>query len=121
LKASNAVHEYSIVASLIDRVQQEADARGGSRVHRLHVSIGELAGVELDLLKTAFDTFRERTICDGAELTIDTVAAAWACPACERTVERGAILRCDGCGRPARMIQGDEIVLQRIEMEAPNV
>ena len=115
------MHEYSIVASLIDRVQQEAAAHGGSRVHRLHVKIGELSGVEIDLLKSAFDTFRERTICDGAELAIDTVAPAWACPSCERAVERGAILRCDACGRPARMIQGDEIILQRIEMEAPNV
>ena len=115
------MHEYSIVASLIDRVQQEADAHGGARVHRLHVTIGELSGVEVDLLKTAFDTFRERTVCDGAEMTIDTVAPAWACPSCERSVARGAILRCEACDRPARMIQGDEIILQRIEMEAPNV
>lgn len=115
------MHEYSIVASLIDRVQQEAAAHEGARVHRLYVKIGELSGVELDLLKTAFDTFRERTICDGAELTIDMVAPAWACPSCERTVARGAILRCDSCGRPARMTQGDEIILERIEMEAPNV
>ncbi len=115
------MHEYSIVASLIDRVQHEAAAYEGARVHRLHVKIGELSGVELDLLKTAFDTFRERTICDGAELTINTVAPAWACPSCERPVTRGSVLRCDTCGRPARMIQGDEIILERIEMEAPNV
>ena len=115
------MHEYSIVASLIDRVQQEAEARRASRVHRLHVKIGELSGVELDLLKTAFDTFRERTVCDGAELTIQKVAAAWACPSCERTVARGAILRCDTCGRPARLVHGDEIILERIEMEAPDV
>ncbi|TFH32899.1 MAG: hydrogenase maturation nickel metallochaperone HypA [Myxococcales bacterium] len=115
------MHEYSIVASLIDRVQHEAAAHGGARVHRLHVKIGELSGVELDLLKTAFDTFRERTICDGAELAIATVAARWACPSCNRPVARGAILRCDTCGSPARMIEGDEIILQRIEMEAPDV
>lgn len=115
------MHEYSIVASLIDRVQHEAALHGGSRVHRLHVKIGELSGVEVDLLKTAFDTFRERTICDGAELAIDTVAPAWACPACDRSLEPGAILRCDDCGKPARMVQGDEIILERIEMEAPDV
>ena len=115
------MHEYSIVASLIDRVQQEATAHEGARVHRLYVKIGELAGVEIDLLKTAFDTFRERTICEGAELTIDTVAPIWACPSCERAVERGSILRCQSCGRPARMTQGDEIILERIEMEAPDV
>ena len=113
--------EYSIVASLIDRVQKEAAAHGGTRVHRLHVEIGELSGVELDLLKTAFDTFREKTICEHAELVIDTVAADWACPGCHRSFDRGAILRCEICKRPARLIQGDEIILQRIEMEAPNV
>ncbi|KPK17120.1 MAG: hypothetical protein AMJ62_02565 [Myxococcales bacterium SG8_38] len=115
------MHEYSIVASLIDRVQQEAVAHGGTRVHRLHVKIGELAGVELDLLKTAFDTFREKTICDGAELAIDTVSAAWACPVCNRSFAKGAILRCDACGQPACMVRGDEIILERIEMEAPDV
>ena len=115
------MHEYSIVASLIDRVQQEAAAHDAVRVHRLHVKIGELSGVELELLKTAFDTFRERTICDSAELTINTVAPAWACPSCNREVTRGSILRCDTCGRAARMIQGDEIILERIEMEAPHV
>ena len=115
------MHEYSIVASLIDRVQQEAMLHGGTRVHRLHVKIGELSGVERDLLKTAFDTFRERTICEGAELTIDSVVAVWACPRCERAIARGAVLRCDTCRRPARMIHGDEIILQRIEMEAPDV
>lgn len=115
------MHEYSIVASLIDRVQQEAAAHEGARVHRLHVKIGELAGVEIDLLKTAFDTFRERTICDGAELEINTVAPSWACPTCGKSLERGSILRCTVCGRPARMVQGDEIILERIEMEAPNV
>jgi hydrogenase nickel incorporation protein HypA/HybF len=115
------MHEYSIVASLIDRVQREAAAHGGTRIHRLHVKIGELAGVELDLLQTAFDTFRERTVCEGAELRIDSVAARWACSACDRDVAKGAVLRCEACGRPARLVHGDEIILERIEMEAPDV
>lgn len=115
------MHEYSIVASLIDRVEREAAAHGAKRVHRLHLRIGELSGVESNLLETAFDTFRERTICDGAQLTIDHVDAAFACPKCDRPIERGAILRCGECERPARMIRGDEIILERIEMEAPDV
>jgi hydrogenase nickel incorporation protein HypA/HybF len=115
------VHEYSIVASLIDRVEQEAAQHGAHRVHRLRVRIGELSGVEIDLLKTAFDTFRERTLCEGAELAIESVPACWACPGCERALERGAILRCESCDRPARLIHGDEIILERIEMEADDV
>ncbi|MGB5811262.1 MAG: hydrogenase maturation nickel metallochaperone HypA [Polyangiales bacterium] len=115
------MHEYSIVASLIDSVEREALAHGGTRVHRLQVKIGECAGVELDLLETAFMTFRERTICAAARLDIESVAAAWACPSCSQPIEKGAVLRCVGCARPATMIQGDEIILERIEMEADDV
>lgn len=114
------MHEYSLVAALIDRVEQEAEARH-ARVHRVHVAIGELAGVEVDLLRTAYATFSERTICDGAELEIHPVPAEWRCPRCDTTIARGALLRCPGCGKPARLVRGDEIVLERIEMEAPDV
>jgi hydrogenase nickel incorporation protein HypA/HybF len=114
------MHEYSIVAALIDRVGREAAARRG-RVHRVHVAIGELAGVEVDLLRTAYQTFSARTACEGAELEIHPVAAAWRCSRCDTALARGARLRCPGCGRPARLAGGDEIVLRRIEMEVPDV
>ena len=115
------MHEYSIVASLIDSVAAAVSARGATRVHRLEVDIGELAGVEIDLLTLAYDTFRAGTICDGAALAVHSVAAAWACRGCGRTIGRGEILRCDRCGEPARLTQGDEIVLARIEMEVRDV
>jgi hydrogenase nickel incorporation protein HypA/HybF len=113
------VHEYSIVEMLLARVAAEAHARGATAVHRLTVRIGELSGVEIDLLAAAFATFRDRTICAHADLDVLPVAAAWACPQCGGLIERGAMLRCQRCGVPARLAQGDEILLDRIEMEVP--
>jgi hydrogenase nickel incorporation protein HypA/HybF len=113
------MHEYSIVASLVDRVEHEVPP--GARVVCVHVSIGELSGVDVELLHTAFSTFAERTCCGGAQLDVRAVAARWACPGCGAELERGARLRCALCGRPARLLQGDEIVLERIEMEVPDV
>jgi hydrogenase nickel incorporation protein HypA/HybF len=115
------VHEYSIVQSLLDRVDAEARAHGATSVSRLNVSIGELAGVDGELLLTAFEQFRERTICTKAELCVYPVAAIWRCPDCDTEIPRGARLRCPDCDRPARLIAGDEIVLERIEMEVPHV
>ena len=111
------MHEYSIVRALLDQVEAEARARRAVAVRRLKVRIGELSGVEPDLLATAFETFRETTICAGAELEIVPVPLAWACPSCGATVERGGVLRCARCDVPARLESGDEILLERIEME----
>jgi hydrogenase nickel incorporation protein HypA/HybF len=115
------VHEYSIVQALLAQVSDEAHTRGATAVRRIEVSIGELAGVEIDLLKTAFDQFRERTICAKAELVLKRIAAAWQCRACGRGRERQSYLRCESCARPFDLVRGDEIMLDKIDMEVPDV
>ncbi len=111
------MHEYSIVGALISRVESEARAHGATSVQRLQVRIGELAGVETDLLASAYAIFREKTICCDAELVIEEVSASWICPLCERSIPAGEVLRCRDCRVAARLDGGDEIILDRIEME----
>ena len=111
------MHEYSLIQSLVERVEAEVSARSASAVHRLRVRIGEQAGVDVDLLVTAYLTFRERTVCERAPLDVVMVPVQWACPACGRGIEPGAVLRCPDCMAPARLVAGDEIILDRIEME----
>ena len=115
------MHEYSIVSSLVDRVQQIAGAHPGAIVRRLHVRIGELADVGTELLRTAFDTLRARNVCDGAELAIQSVPADWRCPDCRRAIPVGRPLRCPRCRKAARLVAGDDIILDRVEMEVPDV
>ncbi len=113
------MHEYSIVQALVERVEIEARTRRAMAVNRLSVRIGELSGVEVDLLTTAYAIFRERTICERAELDLEVVPARWECPDCGGGIVRGEVLACPSCGVPARLVQGDEIMLDRIEMEVP--
>ena len=115
------MHEYSIIGSLVDRVEREVESHPGATVRRLRVRIGELAGVEIDLLRTAYDTFRPRTVCERAELSIEAVPAEWRCSRCDMMLQPGGVLRCPDCGTPARLTAGDDIVLERIEMEVPDV
>jgi hydrogenase nickel incorporation protein HypA/HybF len=111
------VHEWSIVRSLLDEVERCARARGAGSVHRLHLRVGALSGVDARLLETAYATFREGTLCAGARLEIESVPARWGCPRCRVELAPGAGLRCRGCGAAAQLESGDEVVLARIEME----
>ena len=111
------MHEYSIVEALIERVGNEVRARGASAVHRLTLRVGELSGVDLGLLTTAYETFRERTICAAAVLEVQGVAARWQCKTCGQLFARGEVLHCQRCAAPAVLVAGDEIILDQIDME----
>jgi hydrogenase nickel incorporation protein HypA/HybF len=111
------MHEYSIVQALLEQVEAEARKHGAASVQRVSVRIGALAGVEPDLLASAYALFRERTICAQAPLDIERVEACWKCPRCAAPIPTGAMLRCPACAVPAQLVGGDEIMLQRIEME----
>jgi hydrogenase nickel incorporation protein HypA/HybF len=113
------MHEYSIVQALVDRVDAEMKNHGATSVQRLSIRIGELSGVDPDLFTTAYNTFRERTICEDAELYLTIVPALWICEGCGQRIAAGKPLRCDLCGSPAKLAEGDEITLDRIEMEVP--
>jgi hydrogenase nickel incorporation protein HypA/HybF len=110
------VHEYSIVRALIDQVDAEVRVHSGRGVRNVQVRIGELSGVEPDLLMTAYEISREGTICSNAELLVERVPARWCCTTCGCVPEE-ATLRCNRCGAAASLIQGDEILLTSIEME----
>jgi hydrogenase nickel incorporation protein HypA/HybF len=114
------VHEYSLIQSLVARVEEEVRRRGAVAVHALAVRVGELSGVDPDLLRTAYETFRAGTVCERASLALATVPAAWSCPRCRRTIARGAVLRCPACDLPAELEAGsDALFLDRIELEVP--
>jgi hydrogenase nickel incorporation protein HypA/HybF len=111
------MHEYSLIQSLVERVEAEARARSASTVHRLRVRVGAQSGVDVELFKTAYLTFRDRTVCEAAELDIVVVPVEWACAKCGNRIDAGQPLQCPACRHPARLIAGDEIILDRIEME----
>ena len=112
------MHEYSIVQSLVDSVEKAVGPRLAC-VRRLEVRIGDVSGVDPGLLATAYEVFRAGTSCEWADMVIERVPARWECPRCAIVIAAGRALRCPSCDGPARLAAGDEIVLQRIELEVP--
>jgi hydrogenase nickel incorporation protein HypA/HybF len=114
------MHEYSLVEALMRRVEEEARRRSALAVHGVSVRVGELAGVDPELFRTAYETFRQGTICEYAPLALRQVPASWSCPRCRRPVPRGAVLACPDCKEPARLDDGgDALTLDGIDLEVP--
>jgi hydrogenase nickel incorporation protein HypA/HybF len=114
------MHEYSLVEALVRRVEEEARQRSAVKIHGLKVSMGELAGVDPELFKSAYEMFREGTLCAEASLELVAHPAAWSCPSCGRKFARGEVLRCAACDLPAQMnATSDALLLESIDMEVP--
>lgn len=111
------MHELSIASSLLDLVDEHARREHAARVLRVRIQVGEVAGVELDLLRRAFELAREGTPCREAELEIELMPARWECRKCGGAIVPEEGLSCASCGAPAVLTGGAELVLERIEME----
>ena len=66
LRGSVSVHEYSIVQALLEQVERHAAAHRASHVHRVHLRVGALSGVEIPLLASAYAGLsRAQRLCGG--------------------------------------------------------
>lgn len=115
------MHEYSVVSSLLATAEAQAQGHAATSIRRVVVRIGELSGVDPDLLASAFELAREGTLCGEASLEVERIPVTWACRACGRAIAAGDILRCPDCGAPAKLVSGDEILLAQLELEVADV
>lgn len=110
------MHEFSIVMALLDQVKEQASRHNAEAVRNVRIRIGELSGVEPELVASAFDIARAGTLCAEAELDIVVVPAGWVCRGCDRALETGPS-SCPDCGQPSRLVSGGDLILERIELE----
>jgi hydrogenase nickel incorporation protein HypA/HybF len=78
-----------------------------------------LSGVEPELLKTAFEVFREGTLSESAELVIHHQPVVVECEECGFNGELGKrVYRCPNCNSPRiKIVDGEEMYLTSIELE----
>ena len=112
------MHEYSIVQSLLESCEEHAKQNDATKVTKVVVKIGALSGVEVDLLQTAFDTFKEKTVCDGCEFIINYQKVIIKCKDCneESILEKNEFtcLKCNSYN--TEVLDGEEMFLMSLEM-----
>ena len=111
------MHEYGIAASLVRMVETRARAAGARRVVRVEIRVGASAGVEVDLLATAWKGVREGSLCAEAILVVHRTPIVWMCALCRTPVAETGPLRCPECGYPAVLEGGDDLQLERFDIE----
>lgn len=113
------MHEYSIVQSLLDSCEENAKANNAIKVTKVVVKIGVLSGVEPDLLKTAFDTFKDKTMCEEAEFIMNIQPVIIKCQKCnkESTLEKHQY-NCPKCESiEIDILDGEDMFLMQLELE----
>ncbi len=114
------MHEYSIVSSLIDECESHATANGATRITRVAIKVGVLSGVEPDLLKTAFDTFKQEGICRDATLEMTIQPLVISCLECGMESEPdGRNVVCPQCKAFTPVLDGEDLMLMQLELEQP--
>lgn len=70
------MHEYSLVQAMFDQIGDIMRGQHARSVRRVRVRIGDGAGVEPALFRTAYELYRENTFCAEAPLEIQAIASS---------------------------------------------
>jgi len=113
------MHEIGIANSILDAVRAEAERHSGTEPRKVAVRIGELAAVDADALRFAFEILTRDTDLETLELDIELCPRRQHCCACG--AEFDVIdykLHCPQCGEErSECISGEQLELAYLEMD----
>jgi hydrogenase nickel incorporation protein HypA/HybF len=112
------MHEYSIVQNLLDQCEESAKKNSASKVTKVVVKIGVMSGVEPDLLQTAFNTFKDGTICQDCEYIQNIQKVEIRCLKCNTTSQlEKSEYSCPKCKSvELDVIDGEDLILMQLEL-----
>jgi hydrogenase nickel incorporation protein HypA/HybF len=110
------VHELSISSAIVDTVVRHAEGRP---VTAVHVRLGRLRQVVPSSLAFYFELVSRETVCEGAALDQELVAAALRCERCRHAWEIDQpFFCCPACESvDVTVTAGEELEVSSIEVE----
>jgi len=110
------MHELSLSSAIVNTVVKHAEGR---RVLVVELRVGKLRQVIPDTLEFYFEFVARGTVCEGARLDQELIAARLRCNGCgqEWEIEIPAF-RCPQCaGSEVAIVSGNEFEVEAIEVE----
>ncbi|HHV31857.1 hydrogenase maturation nickel metallochaperone HypA/HybF [Caproiciproducens sp. LBM24188] len=100
------MHELPIVLDVVRVVEEEAKARGLSRVTKIYLVLGELSSVVDESVQMYFEIVSKDTVCSDAKLVFEYVPASLKCGTCGKVFpHKGSSFQCPDCG-------GDSVLMR---------
>jgi hydrogenase nickel incorporation protein HypA/HybF len=106
-----AVHELSLVLSIVDIANEQLQLNNAREIESIDLEIGSLAGVEMDALLFAWDAAVPGTALEKSERIIHLLPALARCMDCGMEYEIAQLFEaCPGCGQyRSELLQGKEL------------
>jgi hydrogenase nickel incorporation protein HypA/HybF len=112
------MHELSIVLSIVDAAEEQANLHQAKAVERIDLEIGNLAGVDEHALEFAWTLGVKNTVLENAAYSIHKIKGWARCSDCDCEFEVKELFDpCPLCGEHLiKVLQGREMKIQSITL-----
>ncbi len=113
------MHELSITQSILAIVLEQAKVAEASKVTKVNLTIGELAGVVDECVQFYFELLSKETIADNASLSFQHLPTRLRCRNCDTVfLPDNLSWACPNCReQKGEIISGRELYIESIEVE----
>lgn len=113
------MHELSIAENLIEMLEENSLTDHFTKVTKITLEIGILAGIETSSLLFCFDAVAQNTLAEGALLVIESKPAIGICQHCQQQVSVASYYDpCEYCSQlSVKILQGEEMIIKSLEVE----
>ena len=109
--------EFELAQSLLAKTLQHARESDTAQITKLHIAIGEITELDLDLIQSHWREISKGAPAEQAQLHFRLITAEAQCMACfQKYHPEGGEIHCPYCGSyGAKILSGEEFILEAIE------
>lgn len=112
------MHEATLAENILNIALDTARQNHATKIFKVGLTLGELAGVEVEALRMSFDVLKKNSPADDAELVIDRVPISATCNKCGKIfkLERYNFF-CPECDGVLILQSGRELLVDFVDCE----
>lgn len=112
------LHEATLAENILNIAFDAAQQNHATKIFKVGLRLGELAGVEVEALMLSFDVLKKNTPADGAQLIITRVPCRAACNKCGKVFQLEHYnFFCPECDGILILQSGRELLVDYVDCE----